>query len=128
MKEPPSIEAVDVPGVGDVFPGGTERLVRSILGDEVADRLDRKYPGRIDAYCDTVRLMISTLYSLGAVDGEPCRAVQFPDELLGLDPEENHLLLEGLVEAGCFTGSAQNGYRLTRGMFLHIDPAFERTQ
>jgi hypothetical protein len=46
---------MDVPSAEDLLPGGTERLVRLVLGDEMAEHLNRKHPGRISVYCDAVR-------------------------------------------------------------------------
>ena len=121
MKPPPVVTAMDVPSAEDVHPGGTERLVRLVLGDDMANHLNRKYPGRISVYCDAVRFMISTLHAMGAVDGEDRLPVQFPEDLMGLRPLENRLLLEGLVASGRFVRAEPDGYRLSRRMFLAID-------
>ena len=134
MKPLTSAHSVDAPSVEDIVPGGTERLVRSIIGDEVADHVNRKHPGRINTYCDAVRFVISTLRTMGAIDGEKGLPVQFPEDLMGLKPAENRLLLEGLVASGRLVraeaeGRAESGgpagsrgYRLTRRMLLAIDP------
>lgn len=116
---------MDVPSVEDVLPGGTERLVRLVLGDEMADHLNRKHPGRISVYCDAVRFMISTLHAMRVADGEHGQPLQFPEDLMGLKPVENRLLLEGLVASGRFVRAESGGYRLTRTMFLAI-PRSER--
>lgn len=128
MKPPPSVHPVDVPSAEDVLPGGTERLVRSVIGDEMADHLNRNRPGRISVYCDAVRFMISTLHTMGAVEGKKCLPVQFPDDLMGLKPGENRLLLEGLVASRRFVRAESGGYRLTRPMLLAIESSSEPTQ
>lgn len=114
------------PRAEDVLPGGTERLVRLVLGDEMANHLNRKHPGRISVYCDAVRFMISTLHAMGAVDGKKGQPVQFPEDLMGLKPVENRLLLEGLVATGRFVRAESGGYRLSKKMFLAIDPGSDR--
>jgi hypothetical protein len=140
------------PSAEDVHTGGTERLVRLLLGDEMADHLNRKHPGRINVYADAVRFMISTLHAMGAVDGKHGLPVQFPEDLMGLKPVENRLLLEGLVASGRFVRvgtvagaepggrvdpaaragmgvrSEPEGYRLTKAMFLAIVPGSGPTQ
>jgi hypothetical protein len=113
---------MDVPSADDVLPGGTERLVRLVLGDEMAEHLNRKHPGRISVYCDAVRFMISTLHTMRAVDGGSGLPVQFPEDLMGLKPVENRLLLEGLVASGRFVRAESGGYRLSRLMFQSIEP------
>ena len=113
---------MDVPGAEDVLPGGTERLVRSILGDDMANHLNRKNPGRIGVYCDVVRFVIATLHAMRAADGEKGLPVEFPEDLMGLKPAENRLLLEGLVAYGRLVPAGPGGYRLSRKMFLAIDP------
>ena len=116
------------PSAEDLLPGGTERLVRLVLGDEMANHLNRRHPRRISVYCDAVRFMISTLHAMGAVDGKNGLPVQFPEDLMGLRPVENRLLLEGLVASGRFVRSESGGYRLSRKMFLAIDPGSDRMQ
>jgi hypothetical protein len=128
MKPSPSVHAMDVPSAGDMLPGGTERLVRLVLGDEMAEHLNRKHPGRISVYCDAVRFMISTLHAMGAVDGKHRLPVQFPEDLMGLKPVENRLLLEGLMASGRFVRAESGGYWLSRPMFLAIVPGPGRTQ
>jgi len=122
MKPPLPVHSVNVPSLEDVVPGGTERLVRFVIGDEVADYLNRKHPGRINVYCDAVRHMLSALRTLGAVDGGKGLPVEFPPDLMGLKPAEVRLLLEGLVASGRVV-RAEAGYRLTRRMLQAIDPA-----
>jgi len=121
MKQRPSVHSVDVPSVEDVVPGGTERLVRFVIGDEVAAYLNLKHPGRINVYCDAVRHMLSALRTMRAVDGEKGLPVQFPEDLMGLKPAEVRLLLEGLVASGRVV-RAEAGYRLSRRMLQAIDP------
>ena len=128
MKSPPNANWVDAPSVEDVVPGGTERLVRFVIGDEVADHVNRKYPGRINTYCDAVRFMISTLRTMQAVEGEKGLPLQFPEDLMGLKPAENRLLLEGLVASGRLVRAESGGYRLTRRMLQAINPGAEPTQ
>jgi hypothetical protein len=127
MKPPRSVHAIDIPDAEDVVPGDTERFVRSLLGDELADQFDRDHPGRIDIYCDAVRLMISTVFTLGAVDGEQGASVHFPEDLMGLVREETGLLLAGLVASGRFVGGDTGGYRLSRQQHLAILAGTERT-
>ena len=127
MKPPRSIHSIDVPSVEDVVPGDTERFVRLLLGDELAQRFDQDDPDRIALYCDTVRLMISTAYTMGAVDGEDCAAVRFPDGLMGLSGMEIRLILEGLVAAGRFVRSDRGGYWLSREQLVALQPGSERT-
>ncbi|HET8947913.1 MAG TPA: hypothetical protein VFQ07_13105 [Candidatus Polarisedimenticolia bacterium] len=122
MNPQPPVDALAVPSAEDVLPGGTERLVRLVLGDDMANHLNRKYPGRINVYCDAVRFMISTLHAMGAVDGEQGLPVEFPEDLMGLRPVENRLLLEGLVASGRLVRVGVTGYRLSQPMFLAIDP------
>jgi hypothetical protein len=117
---------MDVPSAEDVLPGGTERLVRLVLGDEMAEHLNRKHPGRISVYSDAVRFMISTLHTMRAVDGKPGLPLQFPEDLMGLKPVEIRLLLEGLVSSGRFVRAESGGYRLSRRMFQAIDSGSER--
>ncbi|HYV19761.1 MAG TPA: hypothetical protein VFC25_12115 [Verrucomicrobiae bacterium] len=143
---------MDAPSAEDMLPGGTERLVRLVLGDEMADHLNRKHPGRINVYADAVRFMIQTLHAMGAVDGKHGLPVEFPADLMGLKPVENRLLLEGLVASGRFVRvgaaagaepagrvepgvgaalgvrSQPEGYRLTKAMFLAIVPGSGQTQ
>jgi len=113
---------MDVPSAEDVLPGGTERLVRLVLGDEMAEHLNRKHPGRISVYCDVLRFMMATLHAMKAVDGKQGLPVEFPEDLMGLKPVENRLLLEGLVASGRFVRAESGGYRLSRRMFEAIDP------
>ena len=127
MEPSAAVHAVDVPRAEEAVPGSTELLVRSILGDEAANEIERHHPGRITIYCDIVRTIISTLYTMGAVEGEDCRPVVFPDGFMGLGPAENRLLLKGLVLSGRLVGSESEGYRLSRTMFLGITPGSERT-
>ena len=93
MNPPPAVDSMNVPSAQDMHPGGTERLVRLALGDEMANHVNRKHPGRISIYCDAVRFMISTLHTMRAVDGGNGLPVQFPEDLMGLKPVESRLLL-----------------------------------
>ena len=127
MKPPLTVHSVDVPSLEDVVPGGTERLVRFVIGDEVADYLNLKHPGRINVYCDAVRHMLSALRTMRAVDGEKGLPVEFPEDLMGLKPAEVRLLLEGLVASGRVV-RAEAGYRLSRRMLLAIDPGVEKVR
>src|SRR5262245_4595475 len=122
MKPPPSVDAMNVPSAEDMLPGGTERLVRLVLGDEMADHLNSKRPGRISVYCDVVRFVISTLQTMGAVDGKRGLPLQFPEDLMGLKPAENRLLLEGLVASGRLVRSEPGGYKLSKEMSLRLRP------
>ena len=119
---------MNVPSAEDLLPGGTERLVRLVLGAEMANHVNRKHPGRISVYCDAVRFMIATLRTMGAVDGRQCLPVEFPEGLMGLKPVETRLLLEGLVASGRFVRAESGGHRLSRPMFLAIEPGPDRTQ
>jgi hypothetical protein len=128
MKPPPSVHAIDMPSVEDVVPGDTERFVRTLLGNELAEQFDRDHPGKVALYCDAVKFMISTLYTMGAVEGQACSAMHLPEDFIGLVREETGLLLAGLVSSGRFVRSDTGGYRLTREMLQSIRPGSERTQ
>ena len=128
MNPPATVDSMNVPSAQDMHPGGTERLVRLVLGDEMANHVNRNHPGRISIYCDAVRFMISTLHTMRAVDGGNGLPVQFPEDLMGLKPVENRLLLEGLVASGRFVRAETGGYRLTKTMSLMLGPGSERTQ
>jgi hypothetical protein len=66
--------------------------------------------------------MIATLHIMRAVEGGNALPVQFPEDLMGLKPVENRLLLEGLVASGRFVRDETGGYRLTRRMLQSIEP------